>query len=120
MLQRIGAVEPGIEHAVREDEVRRLASVERPPDAEAAVIPEAMDDHRIILRAPLRDPPPEAGRVTVAAAARPQSMHRDGALVNPRVGRRVERNDLDRVTPRNERSRRLLDRLNRPANRRIN
>ena len=72
------------------------------------------------MRVPLRDPRPEAGCVTVAAAARPESVHGDGALVDPRVGRRVERNDLHLVTPRGERSGRLLDRLNRPADRRIN
>ena len=49
MLERIAALEPGIEHAVGIDVIGRGGRAQGAPDREAAVLPEAVDDDRVVL-----------------------------------------------------------------------
>ena len=55
-LGRIGAVEPRIKHAVREDEIRRCAVEQGAPGAERRVIPQSVYDYGVVLRRMVSQP----------------------------------------------------------------
>src|SRR5947207_4967717 len=51
MFRRIGAFEPGIEHAMWENKVGRRTAGHRPPHPKAAVVPDAVDNDGVVLGA---------------------------------------------------------------------
>ena len=109
VFQRIGPLEPWIEHSVGKNEVRRRSSAQRAPDAEAAVLPEALNNNSVIMRVPFPDPTRETRRESVTAAAGAKRMHGHRTVPHPRIRRRIQRNDLHLMAPAGENSRRLLD-----------
>src|SRR5882672_5720744 len=56
MFPRIGLLEVGIEHAVRENEVRHAHAAQPSPDAGASVAPETVNHDGIEVPGSLRDP----------------------------------------------------------------
>src|SRR5688572_28474371 len=56
VLKRIGTLEPGIEHSVRENKIGSSGAGQRPPDPEAVVLPNPMDDDRVVVGLALPDP----------------------------------------------------------------
>ena len=119
MFERIGPLEPWIKHPVRKDEVRRARVVQGAPRAETAVLPNSVDHHSVILFTPLGDPVSESGRVTVTADPGAGGMDRNGKILQPRVGRRVERNNFHFVSTTKEGNGRLPNGFNRTADRRV-
>src|SRR5438874_2618166 len=95
MLERISPIKPWIEHAVRENVVRRARSPQGAPNAKAAVLPETMNDDGIVARAPLFDPVGEAGSIGVGSPSRAERVHRDRIVAQPLTRRIVEGNDLN-------------------------
>ena len=120
VLERISPLEPGIEHSVRKNEIGRRRSAESAPDAKTAVLPKALDDHRVVVRMLLLDPAGKGRRVSVIAAAGTQRMDFHRAIAHPGIARRIQGNDFDDMPPASKHRGRLLDRLNRTAERRIN
>src|ERR1043166_9315702 len=120
MFERIGSLEPGVEHAVRKNEVRRASSAQSAPDAETTVLPESLNNDRVKLSVPLPDPASEAWCVPVIAATWTQRMNRDRAVADPRVRRRIQRNDLHLMAAAGEQNGRLFHGLNRAPQGRIN
>src|SRR6476469_8020513 len=97
MLERVGALEPGIKHPVWENKIRRAASGERAPDSKTAVLPEAVHDDRVVVRTPLFYPIGKPGRVPVAPPPRPERMDWNSRVAHPRIVRRIERNNFHLV-----------------------
>src|SRR6201982_1175194 len=56
MFERKGALEPGIEHAMRKNKVRNGGFVKASPDGEAVVLPDAMENSAIEFVAMLFEP----------------------------------------------------------------
>src|SRR5437588_8310388 len=120
MLERISPIKPWIEHAVRENVVRRARSPQGAPNAKAAVLPDAMNDDRIVARAPLFDPIGEAGGVSVGAPARAERVHGNWIVAHPLAGRIVESDDLNLMAACGQSSGRLLQRFTGTSELRIN
>src|SRR5205085_6663189 len=97
MLPRIGSLEPGIEHAVRKNKIRRGGSAQGAPDTEAVVAPESVNNYRVVFRVPSLDPVRKTRGVGIAAPAGTKRMHWHGEIPDPGIRRRVQGNDIDRV-----------------------
>ena len=59
-LSGIALLEPGIEHAVREDEVRYVPAAQREPDRQSVELPDAVDDDGVVAGAVARQPAEQA------------------------------------------------------------
>ena len=91
-----------VQHAVRKDHVRHGGRRQDPPRCKARVIPEAVDDHDIIIGNVVAEPRDEPRRVSVALpqlaawyfdpAPQPECFH--GAVEHPWRLRRVQRSDM--------------------------
>jgi len=86
VFERIGAVEPRIEHSVWKNDVWCRAAAQGAPDAEAVVLPQAVDDHRVVFRMSVFNPASEARRVSVAPAAGTERVDRP-----PDIGESTDR-----------------------------
>src|SRR5205823_14082137 len=75
MLQRIGSVEPRVEHAVWEHEVRSRCATQCPPNAQTAVLPDAVHNHGVILSPVLSNPGSKPRSIAVAASSGAECMN---------------------------------------------
>src|SRR5438270_1093372 len=98
VLERVSALEPRIEHAVRKNKVRCRRAGQRPPDAEAAVLPDAVDDDGVVFRTPLFYPIRKAGRVSVTSEPGTERVDGNGGAAHPWIGRRIQRNNFHLVS----------------------
>src|ERR1043166_10184922 len=94
VLERIRALEPRVEHAVRENEIRRARAAQRAPHTEAVVKPQPMNNHRIEITMSMLQPRHQTRRVAVISSG-PKRMHGDRKIAQPRRIWRIEANDLD-------------------------
>ena len=85
MFERKGALEPGIEHAMRKNKVRNGGFVKALPDGEAVVLPDAMDDNAIEFAAMFFEPLRQGARVTIICEALAESVH--GKILVAQPGR---------------------------------
>src|SRR5205807_1953530 len=120
MLERISPIKPWIEHAVRENVVRRARSPQGAPNAKAAVLPKAMNDDGIVARAPLFDPIGETRGIGISAPARAERVHRDRIVAQPLAGRIVDSDDLNLMAACGQSSGRLLQRFAGSSKLRVN
>ena len=95
MFERKGALEPGIEHTMRKNEIRCGGFVKALPDDKAVVLPEAMDDYAIEFVAVLFEPLQQGARVMIPGQAWAESVHSKRSIMQPRRFRFVQRHDLD-------------------------
>ena len=98
VLERVSALEPRIEHAVGKNKVRCRRAGQRAPDAEAAVLPDAVDDDGVVFRAPLFYPIRKAGRISVTSEPGTERVDGNGGAAHPWIGRRIERNNFHLVS----------------------
>ena len=75
MFERKGALEPGIEHTVRKNEVRDGGSVKALPYGKAVVLPDPMDDHAIESVAVLFEPFRQSARIMITGQPLAESVH---------------------------------------------
>src|SRR5436190_1944591 len=94
MLERVGSLEPWIEHAVGKNKVRSRCSGQGPPDAKAAVLPDTMDKNSVVLGPVLFYPTGKSRRISVAAEARTQCVNAHRGIPYPRIGGRIEGDDF--------------------------
>src|SRR4029077_4178071 len=94
VFDRIGAVEPRIEHSVWKNEVWCRAAAQGAPDAEAVVLPQAVDNHGVVFTMSVFNPASKTRRVSVAAAAGTEGVDRHRVFANPRIARRIEANNF--------------------------
>src|SRR5437763_12973979 len=97
MLERVGSLEPGIEHAVGKNEVRSRRSGQGAPDSKAAVLPDTVDNDSVVLGPVLFYPAGKSRRISVGAEARTQCVHGDRGVPYPWIGGRIERDDFHLV-----------------------
>ena len=93
MLERIGVPKPRIEHAMRENVIGNAAARQCSPGPEAVVLPEAVDDHGVVLRDMRLQPRHEPGIISIAPAGWTERMHRPRKIGDGLI-RRIQRNDL--------------------------
>src|SRR3954471_18096145 len=94
MLERIGPLEPGVEHSVQENEIWCRRSAKRTPNTEAAVLPDSLNNHDIILGMVLSKPASELPRISVSAPPGTERVDLDGTFANPGIIRRIEGNNF--------------------------
>src|ERR1700744_5383132 len=97
MLQRESTLDPGVKHPGGKYIVGRSAVAQRPPGAEAMVLPETIDDDGIVAGPVLTQPGDERGGEGVRTAGRAERVHRQGEVVDFGVRGIVERRDFDGV-----------------------
>src|SRR6266853_1696790 len=85
------------------------------PDSVAIELPDAVDDDDIILAMVFAQPRYEARSITVTKIRRPQRVNRNREILEPRLSRIVETDDLDRVPGFDVAPRELLDSFDRSA-----
>src|SRR5687767_14999666 len=107
MFPRIGSPEPGVEHAVRKNEVGRRSSAQCAPDAEAVELPEALHDDGLVMRVPFPDPARETRRESIAAPARAKRVYWHRTIPHPGIRRRIQGNDLNVMATPHKNSARL-------------
>src|SRR5262249_59432610 len=93
VLQREGALEPGMERAGQEEEVRPAVAQRRRADGEAVVFPHVVGDRRVVARHVPLEPAREARRVAVVRIARSESVHAGGKIREPWRAGTIERYD---------------------------
>src|ERR1700676_2672663 len=119
MFQRISPLEPRIQHSVGKNEVWRDRFVQSAPDAEAVVLPNAVDNDGVVFPAMLFEPRHQARGVTVSATAATERMHAHRKFADPRITRRIQRNNFHAMSATCQNGGGLSDRLHRPTDRRI-
>ena len=119
MLQRISALEPRVEHAVREDVIGHLQGAQRLPCGKAVVLPQAVDDHGVEARGMGLEPGHEMRCQAIVAARRPERMHGQRERGEPGRGGVVERDDFHLVTERRHVDAALPDAFGRTARTRV-
>src|SRR5438874_2972508 len=95
MLERKGALEPGIEHAMRKNKVRNGGFVQALPDGETVVLPDAMDDNAIEFAAMPFEPPRQGTRVTIIGEALAESVHGKRLITQHGRSRFIQSDNLD-------------------------
>ena len=73
MLERIGPLKPGIEHPVGVHEIRNAPAEQRTPGGIGVVLPDSLDDHRVVLLGQGADAGWQATAEAVAALHRAQA-----------------------------------------------
>src|SRR3954447_23112529 len=97
MLGWITPLEPRVERAMHEDEIRHSRPAALEVHCSTRILPDAVDDHSVIVgRMPLK-PSPEAMGVSELAEARTQGAWKPGQVRKPRRRRRVRTYDVDPV-----------------------
>ena len=94
MFEREGALEPGIEHAVWENEIGRRAFVKPLPHRKAVMLPDAMDDDASEFVAVFLEPLREAARVTITGQALAETVHGKRLITQPGRVRFIQCHDL--------------------------
>src|SRR2546425_12023609 len=95
MLEPKGALEPGIEHSMRENEVRDGGFVKALPDGKAVMLPDAMDDYGIEFVAVFIEPLRQGARVTIIREALAERVHGKRLVTQPGRLRFIQCDDLD-------------------------
>src|SRR3954462_2443031 len=95
MLERIGPLEPRVEHSVQENEIWCRRSAKRTPNTEAAVLPDSLYNHDIILAMVLSKPASELPRISVSAPPGTERVDLNGSFSNPGISKRIQANDFD-------------------------
>src|SRR5882757_7619333 len=96
MFQRKGVLEVGIEHAMREDDIRRVAR-QGTPRRETAVLPETVYDHAVEAVAVLLEPGNQLCVEAVGCAGGSERVHGEVKLFEKGLFGIVERDDLAKV-----------------------
>src|SRR5690242_16067823 len=91
MFERESALEPGIEHAVWENEIWRRGFVKPLPHRKAVVLPDAVNDDAI---KPIAILPKPSGEGTIVGQALTESVHGNRLTTQPRRVRFIQRDDL--------------------------
>src|ERR1043166_5012567 len=94
MFKRECTLEPGIEHPVRENEIRRRGFVKPPPHRKAVMLPDTVDDDAIEFIAVLPEPIRKSARVTITGKALAKTVHGDRLIPQPGRGWFIQRDDL--------------------------
>src|SRR5215475_7575114 len=94
MLERKRALEPGIEHPVRDNEIRYRGFVKPLPHRKAVVLPDTVDDDAIKFNTVLPEPAGEGARVTIAGPAPTETVHGNRLITQPGRVRFMQRDDL--------------------------
>src|SRR4030095_4793667 len=95
MFEREGALEPGIEHAMRKNKVRDSGFVKALPGGKAMVLPDAMDNYAIEFVAVLFEPLRQRARVPIPGQAWAESVDSERLVTQPGRFRFIQRDDLD-------------------------
>jgi hypothetical protein len=83
VLERIGALEPGIEHPVGVHEIGDGAAAQGAPGGIGVVLPDALDDHHIVLLGQGADAGGQAAAVAVAAGHGAEADGLEGLILQP-------------------------------------
>src|SRR5580698_1438878 len=94
MLQRIFLFKPWIQHPMSEQNVRRLTTVQRLPGSETVVLPNAIDDHRVITVRVRSQPRNESRAESIVKAGGTQRIYPKWRLLQKGCSRGIERHDL--------------------------
>ena len=95
VLERVCLLEPGIEHAVRVNDIGQRAAVQSAPGSKAVVLPQAVDDGHIKALEIGAQPGYKLRIVVVAEMASADGVHGEREVLDERVGRIVEAEDFD-------------------------
>ena len=94
MLERKRALEPGIEHPVRDNEIRYRGFVKPLPHRKAVVLPDTVDDDAIKFITVLPKPAGEGARVTIARQTLTETVHGNRLITQPGRVRFIQCYDL--------------------------
>ena len=95
MLQRIGLLEPRIQHAMRENKIGRARSRQRAPRRKTVIPPYAIDDHDIEVRGIFAHPRHKPGCVSIKTEGRAQRVNRRQTIRRqPRIMRLIATGNL--------------------------
>ena len=97
VLERIPGLEPGIEHAMRKDEIGNLQIPQRPPGAETAVLPDSVENDCAELLCMGMHPGGEAPIVPVASRRRAKRVDRRRKILQIRFRWIIQGDHIDAV-----------------------
>ena len=93
MLQWVGSLEPRVEHALGQHEVRNTGGPSGFPRDKTVILPEPVNDQRVVISGVLKQPLAQSPAVTVTSAARAEAEAHVAQRGNPRIRRTIERGD---------------------------
>ena len=83
VLERIGALEPGIEHPVGVHEIGNAGAAQGAPGGESVVLPDALNNHDIVLQGKDADTGRQPTPVAIAANHRPEANSLKRLILQP-------------------------------------